>query len=361
MAIQSYVGTEIDVNTDAWDKLITKVNEIVTDMGSEVLSVGNNNVGDTSIKGAFSANTIYAGTELSGGYEGVSANLAISSNTTFTGNNTNFSATTDTIHSGNITLNGATKTFLVDNANTVIRANEFTVESDSVFTGTVQIENTLTVNSDIEITNTANINTANVNTANVNSIAVNDLTVSGNTEINGGNLVATADELNTLDGVDTSGTGFGFVPQGGIIMWSGSANNVPTGWYLCDGTNGTPNLQDRFIVGAGNNYNSGDTGGADNVTLTQAQLPSHTHSVSGTTDNDTHRHDIPGQIIQGNGDKQNVSVSAFVQAGGNLEKNCSTANETHNHSFSTTSGSAGVNQSHENRPPYYALAFIMKA
>ena len=53
---------------------------------------------------------------------------------------------------------------------------------------------------------------------------------------------ATTAEINTLDGVDTAGTGFGYVPQGGIIMWSGAIVDIPTGWALCDGTNGTPNL-----------------------------------------------------------------------------------------------------------------------
>ena len=73
----------------------------------------------------------------------------------------------------------------------------------------------------------------------------------------GGALVFT-DETNTeyarIDGL----VGNGVVPQGAIVMWSGAITSIPTGWSLCDGTNGTPDLTDRFIVGAGNTYAVGD-------------------------------------------------------------------------------------------------------
>ena len=56
------------------------------------------------------------------------------------------------------------------------------------------------------------------------------------------------------------------VPSGFIGMWSGSASTIPTGWALCDGTNGTPNLTDRFVLGAGKAYQPGATGGAATAT-----------------------------------------------------------------------------------------------
>ena len=56
------------------------------------------------------------------------------------------------------------------------------------------------------------------------------------------------------------------VPSGVILMWSGTTDNIPKGWFLCDGTNGTPNLRDRFIIGAGGKYSPGATGGAASVT-----------------------------------------------------------------------------------------------
>ena len=119
---------------------------------------------------------------------------------------------------------------------------------------------------------------------------------------------------------------------GMIIMWSGAISNIPSGWVLCDGTNNTPNLRDKFIVGAGNSYAVAATGGADSVTLTIAQMPNHSHPI---------------QIRTGK-DDDNFS---FNQG---FSSDAPTSGGTFN------SNTEGGGQSHENRPPYYALAFIMK-
>jgi microcystin-dependent protein len=122
--------------------------------------------------------------------------------------------------------------------------------------------------------------------------------------------------------------GNALIPRGSIILWSGSASNIPGGWALCDGntTNGTPNLLDRFVLGAGNNYAAGATGGEATHTLTIAEMPSHTHSLP--------------QGDQNWGSRDGNSVW-----GGNWTAN---------------TGSAGGNQPHNNMPPYYALCYIMK-
>jgi microcystin-dependent protein len=73
------------------------------------------------------------------------------------------------------------------------------------------------------------------------------------------------------------------IPTGVITMWSGSIASIPSGWALCDGTGGRPDLRDRFIVGAGTSYVPGNTGGANTVTLDVTQIPSHTHTGLGTT------------------------------------------------------------------------------
>jgi len=117
-------------------------------------------------------------------------------------------------------------------------------------------------------------------------------------------------------------------PPGLICMWSGST--VPTGWYLCDGQNGTPDLRNRFIVGAGNDYDIGDTGGEKEHILTIDEIPSHTHSYS---------HHPSAERTAGATSQDKYSVSPL---------------ETY------TTGSTGGGQAHENRPPYYALAYIMK-
>jgi len=76
----------------------------------------------------------------------------------------------------------------------------------------------------------------------------------------------------------TNQTPGGGIPAGGIIMWSGSVANIPSGWYLCNGSYGTPDLRDRFVIGAGSSYNPGASGGATSVTLSTSNMPSHSHT-----------------------------------------------------------------------------------
>jgi len=189
-------------------------------------------------------------------------------------------------------------------------------------------------------------------------------------KVGGAAVTATAAELNHVDGVtsniqtqlDTA------MPSGGIIMWSGSVASVPSGWYLCNGSNGTPDLRGRFVVGAGGTYDPDDTGGASTVTLTSSQIPSHTHSFSGTTSTKSlvgninfGANGIPSN--SGNGIVSATNPSGANQAGfgaGGVNENLE-IDATHNHTFSGTTGSAGSDGSHENMPPYYALAYIMKA
>ncbi|MDO8588663.1 MAG: hypothetical protein Q7T82_16670 [Armatimonadota bacterium] len=124
------------------------------------------------------------------------------------------------------------------------------------------------------------------------------------------------------------------IPVGGIIIWSGAANQIPQGWALCDGTNGTPNLRDKFIVGAGSEYAVGDEGGLKEVTLTVGQMPSHVHQEQAAAQNDYGGTD--GQVA-GSGRWGALSSGSGIMT-----------------------LSAGGDQPHENRPPYYALCFIMK-
>jgi hypothetical protein len=67
------------------------------------------------------------------------------------------------------------------------------------------------------------------------------------------------------------------MPSGGIIMWSGSVATIPAGWLLCNGANGTPDLRNRFVLGAGSSYVPGATGGSSTHELTINELPYHNH------------------------------------------------------------------------------------
>ncbi len=143
--------------------------------------------------------------------------------------------------------------------------------------------------------------------------------------------------------------------SGIIVMWSGAIDKIPTGWLLCDGTNGTPDLRNRFIVGAGTDYSVGNTGGSNNVTLTTSQIPSHKHNVSVKIEKaGEHTH----YYEQGSGSGSGYDV-AYNESYRTQDVETSEAGE-HTHTATVTENSVGSGNSHENRPPYYALAYIMK-
>jgi microcystin-dependent protein len=130
-------------------------------------------------------------------------------------------------------------------------------------------------------------------------------------------------------------------------MWSGSIGSIPSGWYLCDGSNGTPNLTDRFIVGAGASYAVNATGGATTATLTTNNLPAHTH-VATVTD--------PGHFHS-----TNSLTSGSGVAGGASFTNISFSSGTSTTGITVTNASTGSGTSFSILPTYYALAYIQKS
>ncbi len=163
-------------------------------------------------------------------------------------------------------------------------------------------------------------------------------------------------------------TGNANLPAGIIVMWSGTIANIPAGWALCDGTLGTPNLLDMFILSVNTAENPGSTGGTNSYTLSAAQLPAHTHSGSTSSDG-AHFHTngpnssgvfysdpLPAELNNGM-----TAGSEFYDAGasGISRGGFMTSTEgAHNHTFTTDP--AGSGSSIDNRPAYYKLAFIMK-
>lgn len=137
-------------------------------------------------------------------------------------------------------------------------------------------------------------------------------------------------------------------PQGSIIIWSGSLDSIPPGWVLCDGENGTPNLMNRFIVGAGDAYSPNDTGGSNSVTLTISQLPAHNHTITdpGHTHSYEKSYNPNGWTFWSDGTQSNNYTNQVV--------------DTSSSTTGISINSSGGNSAHENRPPYYALAFIMR-
>ena len=158
-----------------------------------------------------------------------------------------------------------------------------------------------------------------------------------------------------------AGTSF---PAGGIIMWNGSVGSIPSGWVLCNGSSGTPDLRDRFVVGAGGSYAVGATGGSANATLV-----SHDHTYSGNTNSaGNHRHGLnsSGGSLAALGSQ--TSKVAGISAGNTGQDYYTAYNGTnimqeageHNHSFSGTTSANGSSATNANLPPYYALCYIMK-
>lgn len=164
-----------------------------------------------------------------------------------------------------------------------------------------------------------------------------------------------ANNLNKLEqGLKTHEADNVHIPKGLISMWSGLLSEIPAGWVLCDGQNGTPNLTDRFIMGASTDETINKTGGANTVALTVAQIPAHTHTGTAASAG-AHTHTYRGMLGSGNDAGSGYGSNAMGAV------NTSSAG-THTHSVSVSGGGSGksTGEAHENRPAYYTLAFIMK-
>ena len=193
---------------------------------------------------------------------------------------------------------------------------------------TTSVANSINVGTNLNSTNADQFVTFVENNSGNNPIRV-DAGIKYNPSTNRLTAGSYAGDGSALTGIEAFVTGM-------IILWSGAADAIPSGFVLCDGNNNTPNLSGKFVVGydaSNGDYDVNDTGGAENVTLSIAQIPNHKH----TTSFDGHK------FFPGDG---STSVS-YGGAGGYPATVFSMDN-------------TGGGQSHENRPPYYALCYIMK-
>jgi len=159
-------------------------------------------------------------------------------------------------------------------------------------------------------------------------------------------LIATYDNLYGILGtVPVAPSSF---TTGMIMLWSGATGSIPSGWNLCDGTNGSPDLRDKFIVGAGGSYSVAQTGGT-----ADAIVVSHTHTATSTVTDPGHNHTYnqPGSIAVAGGNNGVASLSFSTP-------NTSTA--TTGITVATSNATAGTSGTNQNLPPYYALAYIFK-
>ncbi len=213
----------------------------------------------------------------------------------------------------------------------------------------------ITASGDVQGTNL--IATANITAT--NNVNATDVVASG--QVQAEHLKSTNDA--EVVGVCTAAKfdGNGIIPIGGIIMWSGTDGDVPSNWALCNGSNGTPNLIDRFIVGRGSAYSSGATGGS-----THAIIPEHTHTATGGNHGHPVRYSTQtsGAVTADASGGFILDSSATIDYAANNAAPGNTAGDQIGQSGSlamTTAQPVGAaSTTNANLPPYYAIAYIMR-
>jgi len=203
-----------------------------------------------------------------------------------------------------------------------------------------------------------------MSTQNANNVAITGGTLNGVSGTNSGLSVGTATNLTGSGTISSTTTGttqalgtnnttiattaFALangIPSGAIVMWSGSIASIPSGWLLCNGSSGTPDLRDRFVVGAGSTYAVAATGGT-----ADAIVVSHTHTA--TSVDAGHTHGFTASV-------SNSSTPTGPAGAGAPPASGTTA--TGNANITTTINATGSSGTGQNLPPYYALAYIMKS
>ena len=299
-------------------------------------------------------------------------------------NNTGSGVTVKTSAGSGVTVpNGATQIVYCDGTNFSLAASQTNViAGNGISVSTTGINSTVSVNTAVTATLT-----------DAQTLTNKTLTSPALT----GTPTAPTAAVST-DSTQIATTAFvrDIIPAGIISMWSGSIGAIPSGWLLCDGSNGTPDLRNRFVMGAGSSYAVGATGGATDVTLSTSNMPSHTHSLSasGTTSTESanHTHTFSGTTSTagshlhkyqtgyqtnvtiegqngnfGGGTPDDGSYIYSSSTAGEHEHTYSgttsgiSANHTHTVTVTGTSGSAGSGTSFNIQNPYYALAYIMKS
>jgi microcystin-dependent protein len=200
--------------------------------------------------------------------------------------------------------------------------------------------------------------TATIATASITTATVTGTTTLQNALVLGG-APGTAGQVVVSQGAGAAPAwGNAFIP-GMIMMWSGTIATIPSGWALCNGSSGTPDLRNRFIVGA-----SVDSGGQSVTTITggntktggskDAIVVSHNHTATTTASDSGHIHAVPESVQllnSGNGFATGVTPTA---------RSVNSQTGFANISASTTIGTTGSSGTDANLVPYFALAFIMK-
>jgi hypothetical protein len=253
----------------------------------------------------------------------------------------------------------------------------------------------LNITSSVTLTATRNVICPNVSklyvvknaTTGGQSIVIKTSAGAGITVANGATNIILCNGTNVVEAYSYG------VPSGVITMWSGSIASIPSGWFLCNGTNGTPDLRDRFLVGAGSTYAVAATGGSADAALvshshtvsasgTSGAAGAHGHSIndpghSHSVNDPSHAHSYQQAISSGNQKPSSSGTAPFDNSSTQSTTAATTGitingngtgisingvgDHTHSLSVSGSTSTEGVSATNANLPPYYALAYIMKA
>ena len=154
-------------------------------------------------------------------------------------------------------------------------------------------------------------------------------------------------------GADQVDSSLGFIPAGGIIMWSGTIASIANidGWALCDGQNGPPDLRNKFIVCASDDAGTGVTFDAGTGAESGDYAP---NTFGGSTAHQLNIDQMPSH------DHPYTNGDAYWTVDSSATQNEGPASGGSELTTRSAVNAQGGGQYHENRPPYYALAYIMK-
>ena len=230
--------------------------------------------------------------------------------------------------------------YLAQNAAGLVNPDGYAVQlakldTDQTLTGINTFAGAANFNGIATFNGAANFNGLIASSASITNAILGATTINGNVNV-AGTVTATA----------FSGPIGGSVPVGGVIMWSGTIANIPTNWALCDGSQGTPNLQGRFVLDSGVQSDLGSTGGNATITISTVNLPPHSHQYvdSGFQ---------PGGYGEGTGQWYSWGPTGIGLGGayGTLG---------HATSVNSNTGNTGSGASIYSMPPYYIMAYIMR-
>lgn len=337
----------------------TTINDTLTVHNNTTLGSTDENV--TTIKGKLVSSNASGHIEIADSVnitEGIiiSGNAEFNTNLSVLGNTLLGENATDTLTVNSMLHAKESATFEKNITSQSFATKNLTADGPTTLNGTVSVDDKLAVQGDLSTTGAVNF-TGSLKLK--EGATVSEFSIDSSLANNRNSVVPTEQAVKTYVDTQNANTRLYFdsqIPSGIIWMWSGTVENVPSGWAICDGNNGTPDLRNRFIKGAKSSPEVNTTGGNSSVTLTTSNMPKHSHTVSISPDGN-HDHSVTIPADAASGGLKDVGVTE------EYDKETSRAYKTStdgNHTHSASVSEVGSNSAFSIIPPYYALYYIMK-